>query len=154
MDKGINFEPYHRPLSDQDWVCFKAQEREFRKTLDVKSSNDKQTIGFNGSNVRHWIKLIILYGVYYRNGAYTATHRDGRPLGIPLLKYTARILQKFPLCRALALRPDPETLTEWIEQQLRFVRGTIQPALCSATQSSGEQELSYLWEHSRSKAIS
>ena len=80
------------------WMCFQAQEREFRKTLDVKSITDKQTIGFNGSDVRHWIKLIILYRVYYRNGVYTAIHRDGKPLGIPLLKYTARILQKFPLC--------------------------------------------------------
>ena len=76
-------------------------------------------------------------------------------------EYTARILRKFPLCRALPPRPDPEMLTEWIDQQLRFVRGTIQPALCRATKPSSareprvvsENELAYPWEHRRSKAI-
>lgn len=157
-----NFEHYNRPLSDQEWMSFQAQEREFRKTLDVKLINDRQTIRFIGNNPRHWTKLItILCGVYYRNGSYTATHRDGRPLGIPLLKYTVRILRKFPLCRALSPRPDSETLTEWIDQQLRYVRETIQPALNRATNSSSvreprvvsEKELAYLWEHRRSKEI-
>ncbi|CAL8311780.1 unnamed protein product [Merluccius merluccius] len=41
---------------------------------------------------------------------------------------------------ALPPTPDPETLTEWIDQQLRFVRGTIQPALSRATRPSNARQ--------------
>lgn len=88
-------------------------------------------------------------------------HRDGRPLGLPLLKYTARILRKFPLCGAFPFGFEQHTLTEWIDHQLHHIRKTIQPALNRATKSSrarestevSQNELVYLWKHRRGKAI-
>lgn len=42
-----HFEQYTRQLSEQEWMCFQAQEKEFRETLDVKLMSDKQVILFN-----------------------------------------------------------------------------------------------------------
>ncbi len=93
-----DFAEYVLPLFDRDWARFQVKEREFREIMDTKLLDDKQRIAFTGKDPTCWIKLFsILNGLYYKHGTFSASHRDGRPFGTPLLKYTAQILKKLPV---------------------------------------------------------
>ena len=92
-----NFSNYTRPLSADEWTLFQNEERNYRKTLDTKRFEDRQSFAFSGEKPAKWIKLIcILNGLYFKNGTFTTHHKDGKPFGLPFLKYTVRVLKKFP----------------------------------------------------------
>ncbi|XP_042576981.1 uncharacterized protein LOC122136648 [Cyprinus carpio] len=130
------FGGFARRLSDEEWLRFEAEERAFRKTLDTKLIDDRQRITYTGTDPTQWNKLMaILNGIYHKNGTFSAHNRNGRPYGIPLLKYTVRILNKLPNTDKPPTDRTPEALTEWIEKQFRFMREVIQPALNRTTRT-------------------
>ena len=162
-----NFSNYTRPLSADEWTLFQNEERNYRKTLDTKRFEDRQSFAFSGEKPAKWIKLIcILNGLYFKNGTFTTHHKDGKPFGLPFLKYTVRVLKKFPRHSPTPEihRAPPSSLGEWIQAQLRFVRDVIQPALCALRARNGGEhqrmerqvgrnKLAYLWQYRKSKAI-
>lgn len=156
------FGGFARRLSDEEWLRFEAEERAFRKTLDTKLIDDRQRITYTGTDPTQWNKLMaILNGIYHKNGTFSAHNRNGRPYGIPLLKYTVRILNKLPNTDKPPTDRTPEALTEWIEKQFRFMREVIQPALNRTTRTQQKRlprkvsrdEIAYLWNNNRTKAI-
>lgn len=157
-----NFGNYIHPLSDEEWTQFEADERAFRKLLDTKLIDDKQRIMFSGNDPTQWNRLIaLLQGLYHKNGTFSAFHKDGRPFGTSLLKYTIRMLSKLPVHSDPPKDKTPENLASWIKHQLRFTREIIQPALNRAAGAQqqrlpkkvGRESLAYLWNNNRSKAI-
>ncbi len=87
--------------------------------LGLIPSEGKQRIAFTGKDPTCWIKLLsILNGLYYKHGTFSASHRDGRPFGTPLLKYTARIFRKLPVRSTFPEGVTPAELTGWIQLQL------------------------------------
>ena len=120
-------------------------------------------LAFSGQTLAKWIKLIgILNGLYFKNGTFTTHHKDGRQFGLPLLKYTLRVLKRCPLFSPTLPEVSRGSLGEWIKTQMRFV-GLIQPALRIRMTSRGQHQraprqvgrdkLAYLWQHRKSKAI-
>ena len=84
-----------------------------------------------------WIKSIRICWVYFKNGTFTTYHNNGRPCWISLLKYTERILKKFPcLNQTLPDTRIPDSLREWIATQLRFILDVIQPQLTNRLRAS------------------
>ncbi len=56
--------------------------------------------------------------------------KNGRPFGLPFLKFTTRVLKKMPLInRGLPQVQTRDSLGSWIEAELRFLRDVVQPAL-------------------------
>ena len=156
-----DFAKYTRLLSPDEWTLFQHKERMFRKSLDTKRLEEKRSFIFSGKSPEKWIKIIrILCGLYFKNCVFSTCHNDGRPYGIHVLKYTQRILKKFP--RLNQTIPDPrlpDSLRDAIATQLRFIRDVIQPQLTNRGAERqhptqvGRNKLSYLWQQRRSKAI-
>ncbi|KAF3851817.1 hypothetical protein F7725_005172 [Dissostichus mawsoni] len=91
---------------------------------------------------------------------WTTFQRDERAYRGTLDKNCSRILKKFPLSADFPVDLTPDSLTPWIEMQLRFIRERIQPALRAAGTETQRQQrkvsrnkLAYLWQHRKSKAI-
>ncbi|KAF3854308.1 hypothetical protein F7725_022363 [Dissostichus mawsoni] len=149
-DVRVDFEQYARLLSDCEWTTFQRDERAYRGTLDKTAPGAEK-----------WGRLVtILTSAFFINGIFSATQRNSRPYGFQLLKYVARILKKFPLSADFPVDLTPDSLTPWIEMQLRFIRERIQPALRAAGTETQRQQrkvsrnkLAYLWQHRKSKAI-
>ena len=133
----------------------------FRKSLDTKRLEEKQSFVFSGESPEKWIKIIrILCGLYFKNSFFSTCHNDGRLYRIPLLKYTQRILKKFP--RLNQTIPDPrvpDSLRDGIDTQLRFIWDVIKLQLNNRDAEHqhptqvGRNKLSYLWQQRRSKEI-
>lgn len=119
-----------RTLGQDEWILFQNQERAFRKTLDTKHLEDKHNFLFSGETPTKWIRLIrILNGVYFENGTFTITRRNGRQFGLPFLKFTTRILKRMRVSGGLPEAQTVDSLAGWIEAELRFLRDIVQPAL-------------------------
>ncbi|XP_010776812.1 fatty acid 2-hydroxylase [Notothenia coriiceps] len=63
----------------------------------------------------------MLTSAFFINGIFSVTQRNSRPYGFQLLKYVARILKKFPVSADFPVDLTPDSLTPWIEMQLRFI---------------------------------
>ena len=93
---------------------------------------------------------------YFKNGIFTVEIHGRRALGLPLLKYTCRVLKKLPRVKPYPSDITAAALTPWIEAQLRFIRDVIQPQLrpwTPRTKKVGRDKLADLWQHRRKKAI-
>lgn len=107
-----DFSTYIRSLSPDEWTRFQHK---------VWTQNNLKRGGpcLHWETPDKWIKFAHnLNGLFFRNGTFTACNSIGKPFGLPLLKYTMRILKKFP-CLNLTL-PDPASvdhLRGWIEVQ-------------------------------------
>ncbi|KAK0132961.1 Peptidyl-prolyl cis-trans isomerase FKBP7 [Merluccius polli] len=134
-------------LDQDEWIIFQNRERAFRKTLDTKHLEDKHHFNFSGDAPTKWIKLIrILNGVYFKNGTFSICRENGKPFGIPFLKFTIRILRKMPTTNTgLPETQTLESLGGWIESDLRFLRDAVQPALgVSSGGTQGEKQITEL----------
>ncbi|KAI9538429.1 hypothetical protein NQZ68_014173 [Dissostichus eleginoides] len=158
-DVRVDFEQYARLLSDCEWTTFQRDERAYRGTLDTKLLQVRSNFAVTHGGAEKWGRLVtILTSPFFINGIFSATQRNSRPCGFQLLKYVARILKKFPLSADFPVDLTPDSLTPWIEMQLRFIRERIQPALRAAGTETQRQQrkvsrnkLAYLWR--KSKAI-
>ncbi|KAF3852946.1 hypothetical protein F7725_013634 [Dissostichus mawsoni] len=160
-DVRVDFEQYARLLSDCEWTAFQRDERAYRGTLDTQLLQVRSNFAVTHGGAEKWGRLVtILTSAFFINGIFSATQRNSRPYGFQLLKYVARILKKFPLSADFPVDLTPDSLTPWIEMQLRFIRERIQPALRAAGTETQRQQrkvsrnkLAYLWQHRKSKAI-
>ena len=159
-DLLVDFGQYVRPMPDCEWITFQRDERAYRGTLDTKLLQVRSTFAVTPGGAEKWGRLVsILISSFFKNGIFSATQRNGRPYGFPLLKYVARILKKFPLSVGFPVETTPDALTSWIETALCFIRERIQPALRTGTETHRQQKkvsknkLAFLWQHRKSKAI-
>ncbi len=95
---NTDFSSLVRALGQDEWISFQNQEKVWRKMLASKHFEDRLNFVFSGETPTKWIKLIcILNGVYFKNGIFSITWQNGRPFGLPFLKFTTRVLKKMPL---------------------------------------------------------
>ncbi|KAI9541252.1 hypothetical protein NQZ68_032256 [Dissostichus eleginoides] len=125
-DVRVDFEQYARLLSDCEWTTFQRDERAYRGTLDTKLLQVRSNFAVTHGGAEKWGRLVTILT------SASATQQDSRPYGFQLLKYVARILKKFPLSADFPVDLTPDSLTPWIEMQLRFILERIQPALRAA----------------------
>lgn len=99
------FQQYVRPLSEQQWMDFQTHEKIYRDRLNTNRQREKNFV--SSGDPGKWKTLTaLLNGVFFKNGGFTAEGHSGKPFGLQLLKYVARVLKKFPLAQ-----PYPEVLT-------------------------------------------
>lgn len=133
----------------------------YRKELDTKLLQTKTNFTVTPGGAEKWGRLMsFLIGAFYKNRIFCATKRNGRLYGYLFLKYVIRILKKFPLCDDYPVEVTPDSITSWIEKQLRFIREYIHPALRVTGAKTRRQQnkvsgnkLIYLWQHRKAKAI-
>ena len=62
-----DFAEYTRLLSPDEWTLFQHEDRMFRKSLDTKRLEEKQSFVFSGESPENWIRIIrILCGLYFK----------------------------------------------------------------------------------------
>ncbi|KAL0154003.1 hypothetical protein M9458_050662, partial [Cirrhinus mrigala] len=89
------FQQYVRPLSEDHWISFQSHEKIYRDRLNIKRQHEKNFV--SSSDPGKWMKLAaLLNGIFFKNGIFTVESHNGKPVGLQLLKYVARILKKFP----------------------------------------------------------
>ena len=146
-----------RQLRFHEWAMFEVHERHFRRSLDTKQLQERTYFACSG-DLKKWTKVAsILIGVLFQN----ARHANWKEFGLPLLKYVARVLKKFPLIDKYPAEFTPVSITSWIEKQLIYVRDDIQPPLSKRgaadrrehPRAVSREKWSYLWQHRKSKAI-
>ncbi len=135
---NTDFSSLVRALGQDEWISFQNQEQVWKKTLDSKHFEDRLNFVFSGETSTKWIKLIcILNGVYFKNGFFSITWQNGRPFGLPFLKFTTRVLKKMPLInRGLPQVQTRDSLGSWIEAELRFLRDVAE---CNSRSKAGGQ---------------
>ncbi len=100
-----------------------------------------------------------LDGIFFKNGVFTAESHNSRPFGLQFLKYAARVLKKFPATQSYPEDVTSASVSDWIREQLCYLRETVLPSLrTGATRSQrnrkvSRNKLAYLWQYRRSKAI-
>lgn len=152
------FQLYVRPLSEDQWMAFQSHEQIYRDRLNTKRQRDKHVV--SSGDPGKWIKLAaLLNGIFFKNGVFTAESHNSRPFGFQFLKYAARVLKKFPATQSYPEDVTSASVSDWIREQLCYLRETVLPSLrTGATRSQrnrkvSRNKLAYLWQYRRSKAI-
>ena len=78
------------------WSDFIKAEAALRESLSVKPLTVKTK--YTHPDPSHWIKIVgLLYGIFYKDKTFINIRRDGRPFSVDFLKFSKRILLKFPV---------------------------------------------------------
>jgi len=145
-----NFELFLRPLDENSWKEFEANEKCFRACVTNKlySFGDFICRG----NFEHWQQLIkILRGYFYRNNDFDVTNLQR---ATSFLKYVSRILKTLPA------NPNYEgnEIISFIKSQIEFFCQEIQPVLSARKRRNNQirvskEEITKLWLTKRKLAI-
>ena len=107
-----------------------------------------------------WLRLsTLLCGIFFRSGVFTPQSRGDKPFSLQLLKYSTRVMKKFPHVRSPpdVLTSDLDVFTAvWIRAFSAQQWAPLQRAHSHGRTEArrvGRNELSRLWSQRRSKAI-
>ncbi len=146
--------------SDNNWNKFVNLEKRFRQSISTKPFKSEVTY-LHQDPLKWWKVVRHISSLFVKEGVFQQS-MNGRDYPTPLLKYTKRILHKYPTETPDLLENDNapmhEALLCEIKQCLHFVQCTIQPTFKPEIRNRvpsviDKDRLTQLWQTKQSKAI-
>ncbi len=164
----IDWTQFHKDLNDAEWSQFVDHERQFRQKIATRPYESK--VLYEHEDPSKWWKVSsIVYRHFVVGGQFSHAKHDGSQFSVNSLKYTMRVLSKFPIeiPELDLIQEDSEytRLLQDIELALNFISQRIRPSFKrkqgndqpddqnSVDKRISKEKLVELWQSNQRRAI-